>query len=174
MAAAEKKGGTARGTAAATRRTSKPQRAAVSKSTSGSKTRKPAPHAAQAAPHDDIDSRQRVINAAIACILEQGLYRASSNAIAERAGLTWGVIQYYFGTRERLMLAVLEEGSKRLSERLRDAQITGGTVEERIAQCFDVLHAYYGAPEYLVFSQVLINLSHDPLTSEHTDRKSVV
>ena len=56
----------------------------------------------------DSISRQRVIDAAIACILDQGFYRASSNAIAERAGVTWGVIQYHFGTREALMLAVLE------------------------------------------------------------------
>jgi TetR/AcrR family transcriptional regulator, regulator of cefoperazone and chloramphenicol sensitivity len=60
------------------------------------------------------DTRQRVIEAAICTIVEQGFYRASSNAIAERAGLSWGVIQYHFGSRESLMLAVLEEGTTRL------------------------------------------------------------
>jgi AcrR family transcriptional regulator len=116
----------------------------------------------------DADSRQRIIDSAIACILEQGFYRASSNAIAERAGLTWGVIQYYFGTRERLMSAVLEEGSKRLHERLQAAHITAATLEARIEEYFDVLAGYYGSPEHLVFTQVLINLSHDPRTSEQT------
>jgi TetR/AcrR family transcriptional regulator, regulator of cefoperazone and chloramphenicol sensitivity len=113
-------------------------------------------------------SRQRVIEAAVQCILDQGFYRASSNAIAERAGVSWGVIQYYFGSREALMLAVLEEGTRQLSEIVRTAEITGATVTERIAQYMDILASYYGSPEYLAYSQVLINLAPDPRTSEQT------
>ncbi len=111
-------------------------------------------------------TRQSVIEAAIKCILEQGFYRASSNAIAERAGVTWGVIQYHFGTREALMLAVLREGSRRLAETLSAADITGQSLTERIEQFFDVLAEYYGSPDYLAFTQVLVNLGHDPRTSE--------
>jgi TetR/AcrR family transcriptional regulator, regulator of cefoperazone and chloramphenicol sensitivity len=116
----------------------------------------------------DSISRQRVIEAAIQCILDQGFYRASSNAIAERAGVTWGVIQYHFGTREALMLAVLEEGTRRLNDILLTAEITGETVTERVAQYMDILLKYYGSMDYLAFSQVLINLTHDPRTSQQT------
>lgn len=114
------------------------------------------------------DSRRRLIEAAIQCILEQGFYRASSNAIAERAGLTWGVIQYYFGTREKLMLAVLQEGSRRLADDLRTADITAATLTGRVEEFFDILDRYYGSPDYLAFTQVLLNLGHDPRTSEQT------
>jgi TetR/AcrR family transcriptional regulator, regulator of cefoperazone and chloramphenicol sensitivity len=120
------------------------------------------------APSGESDSRQRLIEAATACILDQGFYRASSNAIAERAGVSWGVIQYHFGSREALMLAVLEEGARRLNETLVTAEITGGTVTERVAQCADILARYYGCPEYLAYIQVLINLAHDPRTSQQT------
>ena len=116
----------------------------------------------------DSISRQRVIDAAIACIIDQGFYRASSNAIAERAGVTWGVIQYHFGTREALMLAVLEEGTRRLNHIVVTAEITGETVTERVAQYMDILVKYYGSTDYLAFSQVLINLTHDPRTSRQT------
>ena len=117
-------------------------------------------------PNGDSASRQRVIDAAISCILEQGLYRASSNAIAEQAGLSWGVIQYYFGTREALMLAVLEEGARRLEAAVQDAPITGDTLTERVASYMDILATYYGSPDYLAFIQVLMSLSHDPRVSE--------
>jgi AcrR family transcriptional regulator len=113
-------------------------------------------------------SRQRVVEAAIACILDQGFYRASSNAIAERAGVSWGVIQYHFGSRETLMLAVLEEGTRRLNDVVLTAEITGETVTERVAQYMEILASYYGSPQYLAFSQVLINLEHDPRTSQQT------
>jgi TetR/AcrR family transcriptional regulator, regulator of cefoperazone and chloramphenicol sensitivity len=111
------------------------------------------------------ETRQRLIDAAVACILEQGFYRASSNAIAERAGVSWGVIQYHFGSREALMLAVLEEGARRLNEILLTGEITGGTVTERVAQYMDILARYYGSPQYLAYTQVLLNLEHDPRTS---------
>ncbi|MHB8467357.1 MAG: TetR/AcrR family transcriptional regulator [Acidimicrobiales bacterium] len=113
----------------------------------------------------DQNTRQIMIQAAISCILEQGFYRASSNAIADRAGVTWGVIQYYFGSRESLMLAVLEEGTRRLVEDLSTAEITSETLTERIEEYITVVERYYADPEYLAFIQVLINLSHDPRTS---------
>src|SRR5215468_9469597 len=119
-------------------------------------------------PPGDSASRQRVLDAAVQCILEQGLYRASSNAIAEQAGLSWGVIQYYFGTREALMLAVLEEGARRLQEAVLDAKITGNSIPERVECYLNILMRYYGSPDYLAFIQVLISLSHDPRTSEQT------
>ena len=62
---------------------------------------------------NDESTRGRVVDAAIECILDEGFYRASSNKIAKRAGVTWGVIQYHFGTREALMLAVHERGAPR-------------------------------------------------------------
>jgi AcrR family transcriptional regulator len=119
-------------------------------------------------PGRDSITRQRVIDAAIQCILDQGFYRASSNAIAEQAGVSWGVIQYHFGSREALMLAVLEDGVRRLNEILVTADITGETVTERVAQYMDILQKYYGSVDYLAFTQVLINLTHDPRTSQQT------
>jgi AcrR family transcriptional regulator len=118
--------------------------------------------------HGDSHSRQRIIEAAIACILEQGFYRASSNAIAERAGLSWGAIQYHFGTREALMLAVLQEGAHRFAGDVLTAEITGETIVERVEEFFDILAKYYASPDYLAFTQVLLNLRHDPRTSQQT------
>jgi AcrR family transcriptional regulator len=78
------------------------------------------------------------------------------------------VIQYYFGTREALMLAVLEEGARRLGVAVQDAMITGDTLTARVECYMEILASYYGSPDYLVFTQVLISLSHDPRTSAQT------
>jgi AcrR family transcriptional regulator len=114
-----------------------------------------------------------VIDAAIKCILEQGFYRASSNAIADTAGLSWGVIQYYFGSRETLMLAVLQEGNRRLIETLSSGEIYADTISERLEQYFVIIEKHYGDPEYLAFVQVLLNLSHDPRTSAQTHKAMI-
>jgi AcrR family transcriptional regulator len=116
----------------------------------------------------DDSTRARVVDAAIACILDEGFYRASSNKIARRAGVTWGVIQYHFGTREALMVAVHERGVGELDRCLAGAVITGDTLEQRVESFVDALWAYYRRPEFLAYMQVILNLSHDPTTAEST------
>jgi TetR/AcrR family transcriptional regulator, regulator of cefoperazone and chloramphenicol sensitivity len=116
----------------------------------------------------DDSTRARVIDAAVACILDEGFYRASSNQIARRAGVTWGVIQYHFGTREALLVAVHERGVDELDRCLVDAAITGDSLEARIESFVDTLWAYYRRPEFLAYLQVLLNLSHDPTTADST------
>ncbi len=110
-------------------------------------------------------TRRIVIDAAVACILERGFYRASSNEIARRAGVTWGVIQHHFGTREGLMLAVLEDGAQHFTHVVSSASVDGETVSERLGQLVDVLAAHYGSREYLAYMQINLNLGHDPSTS---------
>ena len=129
----------------------------------------PAPRAERAdANGDGGQSRQRLLAAAVACILEKGYYRASSNEIARRAGVTWGVIQYHFGTRERLMLAVFKDACQRLIDHSRAAVITGETLREQLSSYFDHLMAFYGRPEYLAYLEINLNLARDPATSEET------
>jgi AcrR family transcriptional regulator len=113
----------------------------------------------------DPATRRAVIDAAVACILERGFYRASSNEIARRANVSWGVIQHYFGTREALMLAVLQDGARRFAEVVGDVSLDGATAAERVEQLLDILARHYGAPEYLAYMQVALNMDHDPATS---------
>jgi AcrR family transcriptional regulator len=116
-------------------------------------------------PNADPATRRKVLDAAVSCIVERGFYRASSNEIARQAGMTWGVIQYHFGTRESLMLAVLEDMSAQWVDLVEHATIDGADPTERLTQLLDLLASYYGTPEYLAFTQVLLNMEHDPSTS---------
>lgn len=113
---------------------------------------------------------RRVLDAAVECILEAGYYQASSNEIARRAGVTWGVIQHQFGTREGLLLAVLNDRWSTMEQRMATAEVTGENLEERLACVLDVLASHYGRPEHLVQLQIILDLSHDPKTSAETRR----
>ena len=110
-------------------------------------------------------ARGQIVDAAIATILELGFYRASSNEIARKANVSWGSIQYHFGTREGLLLAVVEELNQRFTKTMTQAQVSGDTLEERLVSLFEILAAHYGAPTYLARLQIVLNLSHDPDTS---------
>jgi TetR/AcrR family transcriptional regulator, regulator of cefoperazone and chloramphenicol sensitivity len=117
---------------------------------------------------DSSVSRQRLLVAAVDCILEKGYYRASSNEIARRADVTWGVIQYHFRTRDRLMLAVFEDACQKLIDHSRNAEIVGSTVHEQLFSYFDYLMGFYGQPEYLAYLEISLNLARDPNTSAET------
>jgi AcrR family transcriptional regulator len=110
-------------------------------------------------------ARGQIVDAAIATILELGFYRASSNEIARKANVSWGSIQYHFGTREGLLLAVVEELNERFTKTMKQAQVSGNTLEERLHSLYGILAAHYGAPTYLARLQIVLNLSHDPDTS---------
>lgn len=108
---------------------------------------------------------QQIVRAAVDCIVEQGFYRASSNEIARRAGVSWGSIQYYFGSRERLMLAVVEDLNRGFTAEVGRIRIEGATVGERLAALYDALDRQYNTPVYLARMQILLNLQNDPGTS---------
>lgn len=130
-------------------------------------TRKSGPRGAEPSAERGL-SRQRMLAAAVDCILEKGYYKASSNEIARRAGVTWGVIQYHFRTRERLMLAVFEDACQKLIDHSRNTEIVGATVHDQLLSYFDYLMRFYGRPEYLAYMEISLNLARDPDTSAET------
>jgi len=55
-------------------------------------------------------TRALIMDETVRCVVEEGFAAASAKHIAERAGVTWGVIQYHFGDRDGLLAAVVESG----------------------------------------------------------------
>jgi AcrR family transcriptional regulator len=115
-------------------------------------------------------TRQRVLRAAVECILDIGYYRSSTNEIARRAGVTWGVLQHQFGTREGLLLEVLHESFERLDRLVADARVEGATLEDRLLAVLAVLEQHYGQPEHLASLQIGLDLVRNPDTSDATRR----
>jgi AcrR family transcriptional regulator len=61
--------------------------------------------------------REAILTAASRCIIERGHAALSTRAVAKAAGVNQSLIHYYFGTRERLMLAVLDQMNQALLKR---------------------------------------------------------
>jgi AcrR family transcriptional regulator len=114
---------------------------------------------------DGEQTRARVIDAAIESILAKGYYQTSSNEIARRAGVTWGTIQHQFGTREQLLLEVLNERWSRLQQAVATATIIGDSLEERLQAVLEVLASHYEDRSTLAHIQILLDLASDPDTS---------
>ena len=63
------------------------------------------------------DTAKGLLNAARASLLEVGYANLSTRTIAERAGVPLSQIHYHFGSKQNLVLAVLERENQRLLER---------------------------------------------------------
>jgi len=66
------------------------------------------------------DSRTAFLDAAERLLVEEGRAGISTRRLAREAGLNHGLVHYYFGSVENLMLAVFERFTERLVERQRE------------------------------------------------------
>jgi AcrR family transcriptional regulator len=103
------------------------------------------------------ETRARVIREAAACVVDEGFAGASASRIAERAGVTWGVIQYHFGDRAGLFSAVVLAGNEQFRACIDDAHIPEGPPRARVAAVVDAAWAAYSSPRCLAALEVLVN-----------------
>lgn len=67
------------------------------------------------------DTKDRLVEAALEALKSRGFAGASARAIASLAGMNPGLIFYYFGTRDELLIAALQESSEDRLRRYRTA-----------------------------------------------------
>jgi AcrR family transcriptional regulator len=112
--------------------------------------------------------REEVLAAAVRAITNLGYYRASSNAIAREAGVTWGSIQHHFGSREKLMLAVLEDSVDQLVAEIGTTEIVGNDLHARVTCLLGTYLDFFSAPSYIAVLQIIWNLGSDVETRADT------
>jgi AcrR family transcriptional regulator len=102
-------------------------------------------------------TRDTVIEETVRCINEEGFAAASANHIAERAGVTWGVIQYHFGDRNGLLSAVIAHGFQRFRCAVQSVSVPDGTQRQRVAAVVDAGWSAFSSPESRASLEILIS-----------------
>ncbi|GAC1636016.1 MAG: hypothetical protein NVS4B6_03730 [Mycobacterium sp.] len=104
-------------------------------------------------------TRDLVIEETIKCIREEGFAAASTRHIVERAGVSWGVIQYHFGDRDGLLTAVIDYGFETLVESLNDIADTVGELTDARSKANTLAAAawqIFGTPRAMGALEILI------------------
>jgi AcrR family transcriptional regulator len=101
------------------------------------------------------DTRTRIIEETVRCVVEEGFPAATAKHVAERAGVTWGVIQYHFGDRNGLLMAVVDDGVAKLLESLSTAEVSDLPLPERIETVVDIAWHCYSSPTSLAAFEIL-------------------
>jgi AcrR family transcriptional regulator len=106
-------------------------------------------------------TRRRVLRAALACIAEKGVAGATAAEIARRCGLSWGVIQYHFGDRVGLFLALLESSAESLARAFADLESTHPRLPDRVRALIEGTWALVTSDPYRVMLEVELQLGRD-------------
>ncbi len=97
-------------------------------------------HDAAVAPAEQDDqTRGRLLRAAVSVFDRKGYSAASVREIVELAGVTKPALYYHFGSKERLLTAVLGEAARTFGRKMDAAMTRSGTARERLfALCTDL------------------------------------
>jgi len=118
-------------------------------------------------------TRTLVVAAAIDCIREKGIDAATASEIAQRCDLSWGVIQYHFGDRAGLLLAILEGAFDTLRDSVMNLHFDRADVRTRVESLVDSTWSLLRHDDYRVMLEIQLQLARDPdrasLTTERAD-----
>ncbi len=95
----------------------------------------------------------------IRCVAEEGFAAASTRRIIERAGVSWGVIQYHFGDRDRLLAATIELGLTNLGDTLNTIVDAAADIKDgraRAEMLTSEIWSVMSTPECMATLEILI------------------
>lgn len=112
-------------------------------------------------------TREQVIRMARKCIAERGIANASASEIARRCDLSWGVIQYHFGDRIGLFLAILINGMENLTPALAKLQASNDDISASVHKLVNGTWSLLRSEDYPVMLEIQLQLAR---AHEHRDR----
>jgi AcrR family transcriptional regulator len=84
-------------------------------------------------------TRDRIIEAARAVLIQEGHAHTSTRAVADRAGVRLSLVHYHFGGRHGLLVEVLHRENEQLLERQRELFAAPGPLAEKWRIACDLL-----------------------------------
>jgi AcrR family transcriptional regulator len=94
-------------------------------------------------------TRRRLLDSTLECLVEQGYAQTTTQAVAQRAGLSQGAIFKHFATKAELLAAAAEHLFPRLIAEYREKLTHLPQGEERVARSIQLLWSLYHRPELL-------------------------
>lgn len=113
-------------------------------------------------------TRERVLDAAVACIAAEGFQASNLSRIARHAGMTTGAIQHQFGDKASLLAEVVERGYEQMTDRL--ARMPGGEepLAARVSRLVEALWSGYDAASTRACFEILLAMRGDAAFHERS------
>lgn len=107
-------------------------------------------------------TREKVIAATIACLVERGFHGATIAAVAERAGVSRGAVSHQYPDKARLVVEVVEEIGRRRTDEILALLHATPAGPRRIEAGLDALWEKFQDPIYAAALEVYVGARTDP------------
>lgn len=102
-------------------------------------------------------SRERIVEAVIACVERGGLGAATTQAIAHEAGLSVGALQHHFPSKEAILDAVLEESAERFAACFDAKPAPRTPLAARVNEFVDRAWRHYGSAFFRSAQEIVLS-----------------
>ncbi len=102
------------------------------------------------------ETRRRLLDAAIGCLVERGYANTTGSEIAERAGLSRGAQLYHFPTREDLLTRAVEHLFERMLNEMREKFVELPDEADRRSFAVDFLWGMANGPLFQAWLELMI------------------
>jgi AcrR family transcriptional regulator len=107
-------------------------------------------------------TRQRILNAAVACLVDLGYAGTTTNVVADRAGLARSAMQYHFPTRPGLVAAAVVYIHSERNDQYRRAMQALPAGVDKIDASIDIYWAQIRGPLFVAYNEVHFAARTDP------------
>jgi AcrR family transcriptional regulator len=107
-------------------------------------------------------TRRKLLEAATDCIARFGLANSSLGVIAKHASVTRGAVQHHFGTRNELLLAVVDEFGQQLFTLSRNMDERLTPLAARIDRVCSRYWEIFSSPHFLAVIQIWLGVQNEP------------
>jgi AcrR family transcriptional regulator len=101
-------------------------------------------------------TRARIVRAVIESVDEVGFQRTTANAIARKAGVTWGAVQHHYGGKDGILEAVLDDTFARFASRFAGFP-TELALPARVARFVSRAWDHFGSAHYRTTLEILLH-----------------
>jgi AcrR family transcriptional regulator len=107
---------------------------------------------------------ERIVQAMRDSVAEVGIAGSTFERVAAKAGVSRGLLHYYFGTKERLLVEVIRRDTQARINTIGDALVAARTVDEVIASFFAVFTstAQQGQGYAYMVSEIFVASRNNP------------
>lgn len=113
-----------------------------------------------------VATRRRLLDAAVAELIDNGYAAVTTTGVARRAGATRGAQQHHFPNKELLVAEAIKHLARISSEEM-TAEIAGlPKGKGRMADALDLVYARYAGPLFVSVFELSLAARHDPALQE--------
>ncbi len=115
------------------------------------------------------DKAARIVEAMRMSVAARGTAGATFDVVAREAGVSRGLLHYYFGTKERLLIEVVRRECAVRIERLEDAIAGAGSAEDVLDALVSSFQDFLGegpAPAVMFFEMMMLGQRNEEIAAE--------